>query len=107
MAWTGFTDEQLMQLKNQTEGSSEQGRGGHVSNSITLTQQELTKAHYNMKKIVLSRTMSSLVGLYGYGNAGRAVSQVWRAMGDHRFGVREVPGSNPGGTPIFEGVSFK
>ncbi len=27
-------------------------------------------------------------------------------MGDHGFGVREVPGSNPGGTPIFKGVSF-
>ena len=56
---------------------------------------------YNMKKIVLSPTTSSSVGLYGYGNAGRAALQVWCAMGDHRFGVREVPGSNPGGTPIF------
>ncbi len=35
---------------------------------------------------------------------GRAASQVWRAMGDHGFGVRKVPGSNPGGNPIFEGV---
>ncbi len=50
-------------------------------------------------KIVLSPTMSSLVGLYGY--AGRAASQAWRAMGDHGFGVREVPGSNPGGNPHF------
>ncbi len=35
--------------------------------------------------------------------------RAWRAMGDHGFGVREVPGSNPGlgGTPIFDGVSFK
>ena len=74
----------------------------------TLTQQSLTKAHcYNMMKIVVSPTTSSLVGLYGYRNAGRAASQVWRAMGDHGFGVWEVPGSNPGGTPIFEGVSFK
>ncbi len=61
-----------------------------------------------MKKIVgKSPTTSSPVGLYGYGNAGRAASQAWRAMGDHGFGVREVPGSNPGGTPIFEGISFK
>ncbi len=60
-----------------------------------------------MKKIVVSPTTSSPVGLYGYGNAGWAASHVWRAMGDHRFGVREVPGSIPGGTPIFEGVSFK
>ncbi len=50
-----------------------------------------------MKKIVLRSTTSSPVGLYGYGNAGRAASQAWRAMGDHGFGVREVLGSNPGG----------
>ncbi len=61
--------------------------------ALTLTQQSLTKVHcYNMKKIVLSLTTSSPVGLYGYGNAGQAASQVWRAMGDHRFGVREVLG---------------
>ncbi len=54
-----------------------------------------------MKKIVLSPTTSSPVGLYGYGNAGRAASQAWRAMGDRGFGVREVPGSNPGGNLHF------
>ena len=48
-----------------------------------------------MKKIVISPTTSPPVGLYRYGNAGRAASQVWRVMGDHRFGVREVPGSKP------------
>ena len=69
----------------------------------TLTQQSLTKAHcYNMKKIVLSPTTSSPVGLYGYGNAGRAASQVWRAMGDRGFGVRDVLGSNPRGTPFLK-----
>ena len=41
-----------------------------------------------------------------YGNAGRAASQVRRAMGDHRFGVREVTDSKPGGTPLFEDVSI-
>ncbi len=51
-----------------------------VTAGITLTQQELTKAQcvYNMKKIE-SPTTSSPVDLYGYGNAGRAASQVWRA----------------------------
>ena len=85
--------------------SSQNHSNGFLSLFLkTLTQQALTKAHcYNMKKIVLSPTSSSPVGLYGYGNAGQAASQVWRAMGDHRFGVREVQGSNP----IFEGVSFK
>ena len=69
---------------------------------LTLTQQSLTKAHcYNMKIIVLSPTTSSLLGQYGYGNAGRAALQVWRAMGDHGFGVREVPGSNLRGNPHF------
>ncbi len=60
-----------------------------------------------MKKIVLSPTTSSPVGLYGYGNAGRAASQAWRGMGGDGFGVREVTGSNPGVTPIFEGVSIE
>ena len=71
---------------------------------LTPTQQRLTKGHcYNMKKIVLvlSPTMSSPVGLHGNGNAGRAASQVWRAMDDHWFGVREIPGSNPGGNLHF------
>ena len=59
-----------------------------------------------MKKIVPSPTMSSTIGLHGYGNAGQAVSQGWYAMGDHGFGVREVRGSNPrGNTPPFLGVS--
>ncbi len=49
-----------------------------------------------MKKIVLSPTTSSPLGLYGYRNAGRAASQAWHSMGDHGFGVPEVPGSNPG-----------
>ena len=71
-----------------------------------------TKSHYksslyNMKKIVPSPTTSSPVGLYGYGNAGRAASQAWRAMGDHGFGVREVPGSNPGGNPHFLRCQFQ
>ncbi len=60
-----------------------------------------------MKKIVLSPTMSSTVGLYGYKNAGQAVSQAWHATGDQGFGVQEIRGSNPGGTPLFVGVSFK
>ena len=38
---------------------------------------------------------------------GRAASQAWRAMGDDEFGVREVTGSNPGGNPIFAGVSIE
>ncbi len=46
--------------------------------------------------------MSSPAGLYGYGNTGQAASQVWRAMGDHGFGVQEVPGSNPGGFPFLK-----
>ena len=58
-----------------------------------------------MKKIVLSPTTSSPVGLYGFGNAGWAASQAWHAMGNHRFGVREVPSSNPGGEPPFLKVS--
>ncbi len=49
--------------------------------------------------------MSPPVGLYGYGNAGRAVSQAWGAMGDHGFGVREL-GSKPRGNPLFEDVSI-
>ena len=48
-----------------------------------------------------------MVRLYGYGNTGRAASQGWRAMGGQGFRVREVKGSNPGGTLIFVGVSFK
>ncbi len=70
---------------------------------ITLTQQSLTilSSMYNMKKIVLSPTTSSPVGLYGYGNAGRAASQACRAMDDPGFGVREVPGSNPEWNPHF------
>ncbi len=57
---------------------------------------------YNMKKIVLSPTMSSPVGLYGYGNAGRAASQGWRAMGDHRFGVERGHRFKSWGTPPFK-----
>ncbi len=49
--------------------------------------------------------MSSPVGLYGYGNAGRAASQAWRAMSDYGFGVREVTGSKPGGHYPFLKVS--
>ena len=30
-----------------------------------------------------------------YGNAGLAASQAWRAMGDHGFGVRRIPGEPP------------
>ena len=72
---------------------------------LTLTQQELTKAQlFNMKKIVRLRH-HQYIGLYGYRNAGQAVSQVWFAMGNHGFGVREVPGSNPGGEPPFLKVS--
>ena len=55
-----------------------------------------------MKKIVQNPTTSSLVGLYGYGNAGRAAPQVWRAMGDHGFGVREVEVQIPGRTPFLK-----
>ena len=47
-----------------------------------------------------SPTMSSTVGLYGYGNAGRVASQTWRATGGQGFWVREIRGSNPGGTPF-------
>ncbi len=62
---------------------------------------------YNMKAIVPSLTVSSTVGLYVYGNAGQAASQTWCAMSNHRFGLQEVRGSNPGGTPLFRGVSLK
>ena len=55
-----------------------------------------------MKKIVLSLTTSSTVGVYKYGNTGWAASQVWRAMGRQGFGVQEVRGSNPGGTPFLQ-----
>ncbi len=59
-------------------------------------------------KIFLSLTMSSTVGLYEHGNAGQAASQVWCAMGGQGLGVREIRGSNPGGTPpLFVCVSFK
>ncbi len=76
--------------------------------ALTLTQQELTKAHcITWRKLFLSPTTSSQVGLYGYGNAGSAASQVWRATGDHRFGVQEVPGSNPGGNPHFWRCQFQ
>ena len=73
---------------------------------LTLTQLELTKAHcITCRKIVLSPTTSSPVGLYGYGNAGRAASQVWLGMGVQGIGVRGVPGSIPGGTGLLWGVS--
>ena len=49
-----------------------------------------------MKEIVYSPTMSSIIALHGLGNADRAASSAWRAMGDDGFGVREVRGSNPG-----------
>ena len=42
---------------------------------------------------MLKHWLGSVTGVACYG-----CSQVW---------VREVPGSNPGVTPIFEGVSFK
>ena len=38
----------------------------------------------------------------GYGNAGQAGSPVWRAMGDHGFGVREVMGSKSGEPPFLK-----
>ncbi len=58
-------------------------------------------------KIGLSPTMSSIEGLYTYGIAGRAASQSWLGMGGQGIGVRGVPGSIPGGTTPFDGVSFK
>ncbi len=62
-----------------------------------------------MKKIVVSPTTSSPVDLYGYGNAGRAASQAWRAMGDHGFGVREVTDSKweGGGLPVLSIWPFR
>ena len=60
-----------------------------------------------MKKIILSPSMSPTVALYGYGNAGWAVSQAWLDMGDHGFGVQEVMGSNPkGGVKSWSGDPF-
>ena len=57
---------------------------------------------YNMKKIVLSPTTSSPIGLYGYGNAGRAASsQAWHALGDHGFGLRGV-GFKSQGNPLLK-----
>ena len=58
-------------------------------------------------KIGLSPTTSSIQGLYRYGIAGRAASQVWLGMGVQGIGVRGVPGSIPGGTTTFDDVSFK
>ncbi len=51
--------------------------------------------------------MSSIQGLYRYGIAGQAASQVWFGMGVQGIGVRGVPGSIPGGTTTFDDVSFK
>ncbi len=53
-----------------------------------------------MKNIVLSPTTSSMVGLYGYGNASRAASQAWRSTDDQGFKVCErseaqIPGEPP------------
>ncbi len=45
-----------------------------------------------MKKIVPSPNTSSTQGLHGYGNAGRAASQVWRDMGDQGLRMRGVTG---------------
>ena len=61
-----------------------------------------------MKKIVLSRTTSSLVGLYVYGNAGRAARRhsrgvVWVITG---LGCERSQVQIPRETPIFEGVSI-
>ncbi len=52
---------------------------------------------------------SKILGLHGVRKCwpGSAVSQAWHAMGDQGFGVWEVMGSNPGGTPHFGGVNFK
>ncbi len=46
-------------------------------------------------------------GVYGKKFRGRAASQAWLGMGGQGIGVRGVPGSNPGGTTTFDGVSFK
>ncbi len=70
-----------------------------------LIQYCITVYSINWRKFAVSPTTSSRVGLYGEGNAGRAMSQAWRAMGDHRFGMREFPGSNPGGSPLAFGKS--
>ncbi len=51
--------------------------------------------------------MSPIQGLYTYRIAGRAASQVWLGLGGQGIGVRGVPGSIPGGTTTFDGVSFK
>ena len=51
--------------------------------------------------------MSSMPGLYTYGIAGRAASYAWLGMGGQGIGVQWVPGSIPGGTTTFDGVSFK
>ncbi len=59
-----------------------------------------------MKKIVLSPTTSSTVGLYGYGNPGCAASQAWHAMGGQGFVVRKSGVQIPR-NPLFVGVSFK
>ena len=51
-----------------------------------------------MKKNFLSPTLTSTVGLYGYGNADQAASQTWHAMGGQGFRVQEVrvfPGEPP------------
>ncbi len=52
-------------------------------------------------------TTSSIQGLYRYGIAGGAASQVWLGMGVQGIGVGGVPGSIPGGTTTFDDVSFK
>ena len=74
---------------------------------INIGNMEVNTVYYNIKKIVLSPTTSSLVELYGYGNAGRAASRAWRAMGDQGFGVREVTVSKSGGTAPFSKVSVQ
>ena len=55
-----------------------------------------------MKKIVPSPTSSSPVGLYGYGNAGQAASQAWRAMDEAGLGCERSQVQNPGGTPFLK-----
>ena len=42
-----------------------------------------------------------------YGITAQAASQAWFGMGGQGIGVLLVPGSIPGGTTPFVGVSFK
>ncbi len=77
----------------------------HCDAYIIRTELHLNKTHCMTWRNC--STMLSTVGLNGYGNTGREASQVWRAMGGRWFGVWVVRGSNPGGTHLFVGVSFK